>query len=46
MISGANSAYLKWVFYYYNNKTMPYQVYYQASFKNGNCTYIQSQFSN
>lgn len=46
MISGANNADLKWVFYYHNNHTMPYQIDYQADFENGNCTHIQSQFSN
>jgi len=46
MMSGANSGYLQWKFTYKTNHTMPYQVDYQADFENGNCTHIQSQFSN
>ena len=46
MISGAKSGFLQWEFTYQTNHTMPYQVDYQADFENGNCTHIQSQFSN
>jgi hypothetical protein len=46
MMSGAKSGFLQWKFTYKTNHTMPYQVDYQADFENGNCTHIQSQFSN
>jgi hypothetical protein len=45
-MSGAKSGFLQWKFTYQTNHTMPYQVDYQADFENGNCTHIQSQFSN
>ena len=46
MMSGAKSGFLQWKFTNKTNHTMPYQVDYQADFENGNCTHIQSQFSN
>jgi len=45
--SGASQASLSWVFTYSNSSsTMPYEVQYSAVFDKGNCTSIQSVFSN
>lgn len=45
--SGASQASLSWIFNYRNSSsTMPYEVHYMALFDNGDCSRIQSTFSN
>ena len=45
--SGASQASLSWIFTYRNSSsTMPYEIRYTAVFDKGDCTRVQSTFSN